>query len=147
MLSQVTLGKDVETDKEIPIGDMERRSGLYILGRPGSGKTTLIKNIIAQDIENGHGVFFLDPHGDAIEDLLTRIPPKRRDDVFVIDPTDETYTFGMNLLACSDNTSWNARERTFDRAKGIFTKLFANPQTGTLDVLLDTNTFATVSTP
>jgi DNA helicase HerA-like ATPase len=133
----VTLGRDVETDKKIQIDDMERRSGLYILGRPGSGKTTLIKNIIAQDIDNGHGVFFLDPHGDAIDDLLTRITPKRRDDVFVIDPTDETYTFGMNLLACSDISRLDEREKTFDRAIGIFTKLFANPQTGTLDVLLD----------
>jgi hypothetical protein len=133
----VTLGRDVETDQFIKIGDMERRSGLYILGRPGSGKTTLIKKIIAQDIENDHGVFFLDPHGDAIDDLLQRIPPKRRDDVYVIDPTDETHTFGMNLLACSDISRLDEREKTFDRAKGIFTKLFANPQTGTLDVLLD----------
>ena len=52
----VTLGRDVETDKVIQIGDMERRSGLYILGRPGSGKTTLIKNIIAQDIDNGASI-------------------------------------------------------------------------------------------
>jgi hypothetical protein len=44
MLPQVTLGRDVETDQKIQIGDMERRNGLYILGRPGSGKTTLIKN-------------------------------------------------------------------------------------------------------
>jgi hypothetical protein len=137
MLSQVTLGRDVETDKEIPIGDMERRSGLYILGRPGSGKTTLIKNIIAQDIKNGHGVFFLDPHGDAIDDLLQRIPSKRQKDVILLDPTEETHTFGMNLLACSDISRLDEREKTFDRAKGIFTKLFANPQTGTLDVLLD----------
>ena len=137
MPDYVILGRDVETDKKIPISDMERRSGLYILGRTGTGKTTLIKNIIAQDIDNGHGVFFLDPHGDAIEDLLTRIPAKRQDDVFVIDPTDETYTFGMNLLACSDSSRLDEREKTFDRAKGIFTKLFANPQTGTLDVLLD----------
>ena len=43
----------------------------------------------------------------------------------------------MNLLACSDITSFNEREKTFDRAIGIFTKLFANPQTGTLDVLRD----------
>ena len=136
-MSFVTLGTDVETGKEIQIGDIERRSGLYILGRQGSGKTTLIKNIIAQDIDNGRGVFFLDPHGDAIEDLLQRIPSKRQNDVFVIDPTDEPYTFGMNLLACSDISRLDEREKTFDRAIGVFTKLFANPQTGTLDVWLN----------
>ena len=78
MPDYVILGRDVETGKKIPISDMERRSGLYILGRPGSGKTTLIKNIIAQDIDNGHGVFFLDPHGDAIEDLLRVFPPSAK---------------------------------------------------------------------
>ena len=57
--------------------------------------------------------------------------------MFVIDPTDETYTFGMNLLACSDISRLDEREKTFDRAIGIFNKLFANPQTGTLDVLLN----------
>jgi hypothetical protein len=133
----VTLGTDVETDQKIKIGDMERRNGLYILGRPGSGKTTLIKKIIAQDIKNGHGVFFLDPHGTAIDDLLQQIPSKRQKDVIVLNPAEETHTFGMNLLACSDISRLDEREKTFDRAKGIFTKLFANPQTGTLDVLLD----------
>ena len=75
-MPSVIIGKDAETRQDIRIGDLERRSGLYLLGRPGSGKTTLIKNIIAQDIANGHGVFFLDPHGDAIEtckDVFRRI--------------------------------------------------------------------------
>src|SRR4030095_3674892 len=136
-MPEVILGTDSDTGDIIKINDLERRSGLYILGRPRSGKTTLIKKIIAQDIENGHGVFFLDPHGDAIEALLTRIPAKHGDDVFVIDPTKETYAFGMNLLACSDPSSLTQGEDTFDRAYSIFTKLFANPQTGTLDVWLD----------
>jgi hypothetical protein len=127
MPDYVILGRDVETDKAIQIGDMERRSGPYILGRTGSGKTTLIKKIIAQDIDNGHGVFFLDPHGDAIEDLLQRIPACRRDDVFVIDPIDETYTFGMNLLACPDISRLDEREKTFDRAKGIFHQTVCQP--------------------
>src|SRR5687768_38144 len=112
----VTLGRDSETGQKITIGDIERRSGLYILGRPRSGKTTLIKNILVQDIANGHGVFFLDPHGDAIEDLQQRIPADRRDDVIVLDPTDETYAYGINLLACSDPRSLRQREDTFDRA-------------------------------
>src|SRR4029450_7643241 len=126
-----------QTAQFIKIGDMERRSGLYILGRPGSGKTTLMKNIIAQDIENGHGVFFLDPHGDAIEDLQKRIPSTRKDDVIVLDPTDETYAFGMNLLLCSDPRNLMQREDTFGQALEIFTKLYANTMTGHLEVWLD----------
>jgi ABC-type transporter Mla maintaining outer membrane lipid asymmetry ATPase subunit MlaF len=51
------------------IGDNERRAGLYILGGSGTGKTELIKKLILEDIEHGHGVFFLDPHGDAVDEL------------------------------------------------------------------------------
>ena len=136
-MPEVILGKDVETGKKIPIGDMERRSGLYILGRTGTGKTTLIKKIIAQDIDNGHGVFFLDPHGDAIEDLLQRIPSKRQNDVIVLDPSDEYYSFGVNPLACPDPNNMTERSRTYAQAIDIFKKLFANIQTEELDILLN----------
>jgi hypothetical protein len=133
---KVKLGKD-ETGQDIEIGDIDRRSGLYILGAQGTGKTSLIKHIIEQDMRHDHGVFFLDPHGDAIEDLLQRIPARRQNDVIVLDPRDSEYAFGMNLLACSDITTWDVREDTFGQAIAIFTKLFADPQKGHLDVWLD----------
>jgi DNA helicase HerA-like ATPase len=72
-MSRVIIGSDCETGEIISIGDIERRSGLYILGVSGTGKTELIKRLILQDIENGHGVFFLDPHGDAVDALINRI--------------------------------------------------------------------------
>src|SRR5437763_1074762 len=133
----VILGRGSGTDDIIRLSDEERHSGMYILGRPGRGKTSLMKSLIAQDMEHGHGVFFLDPHGDAIEDLQTRIPSHRKNDVIVLDPRDSTYAFGMNLLACPDVTSLAEREDTFDQAYDIFAKLFADPQKGILDVWLD----------
>src|SRR5688572_14793009 len=128
MLASVTLGRD-ETGQPIKIGDIERRSGLYVLGIQGSGKTTLLKNLIFQDIQNGHGVFFLDPHGDAIDDLLQRIPKEREQDVYLVDPTDDTHTFGINLFSCLDSESLRERSASYAQAEHIFTKLFANPQT------------------
>src|SRR5215510_5000228 len=98
MSSYVTLGTESETDTPIALGDRERQSGLYILGRPRTGKTSLIKHIIVQDIANGHGVFFLDPHGDAIDDLQKHMPSKRQGHVIILDPTERDYAFGMNLL-------------------------------------------------
>jgi len=133
----VILGRANETDHIIKLGDEERCSGMYILGRPGRGKTALMKKNIEQDMRNGHGVFFLDPHGDAVEELQTSIPSHRKDDVIVLDPRDSEYAFGMNLLACPDVTSLNVREDTFDQAYDIFAKLFADPQKGYLDVWLD----------
>src|SRR5205814_10117822 len=100
------------------------------------GKTTFLKNLIFQDITNGHGVFFLDPHGDAIDDLLTYIPKERQDDVYVLDPTDKTHAFGINLFSCLDPASLRARSDSYAQAEHIFSKLFANPQTAQLDILL-----------
>jgi hypothetical protein len=131
----VVLGKD-EIGQDITIGDLDRRSGLYVLGIQGSGKTTLLKNLIFQDIRNGHGVFFLDPHGDAIDDLLAHIPDHRKEDVYVLDPTDDTYTFGINLFSCLNPESLRERSASYAQAEHIFTKLFANPQTEELDILL-----------
>src|SRR4051794_32485419 len=111
----VCLGDYSETGKPLFIGDNERRSGLYVLGKSGMGKTTLLVNLIRQDIENGHGVFFLDPHGDAITDLVkcTSISP------FIINPTDETHSFGINLLHCQDLSSITERNDTYARAYSI----------------------------
>ena len=128
---EVILGED-ESGRKIKIGDIERRSGLYIVGVAGSGKTTILKNIIAQDMDHGHGVFFLDPHGDAIDDLQKHIPAHRKDDVIVLDVRDRLYSFGMNLLACANPDDMTEREDTYNRALAIFTKLFADPQTGNL---------------
>jgi hypothetical protein len=133
-MPDVILGRESETDHIIKLDDVERRSGLYILGRMGRGKTSLIQKLIEQDMANGHGVFFLDPHGDAVEDLQKRIPSDRQNDVIVLDPSDKLYSFGMNLLACPDITE---RSRIFAEAIDIFKKLYANPQTGELDILLN----------
>jgi len=106
--------------------DIERRSGLYILGRPRTGKTTLIKQIIYQDMKHNHGVFFLDPHGDAIDDLLKHIPIHRKQDVIVLDPTHETDAFGINLLKCEDKTSRSQRRDAYTKTYTVFKKLFAD---------------------
>jgi hypothetical protein len=81
MNSYVTIGNDLETNQAVSIGDIERRSGFYILGKPGFGKTALMVNMALQDIENGHGLFFLDPHGDAVNDIVMRLPSTREKDV------------------------------------------------------------------
>jgi type IV secretory pathway TraG/TraD family ATPase VirD4 len=136
-MPDVILGSGSETRNIVRLSDVERRSGLYILGRMGRGKTSLIKTLIEQDMANGHGVFFLDPHGDAVEELQTRIPSHRKDDVIVLDPSDEHFSFGVNPLACPDPNNMTERSRTYAQAIDIFKKLFANIQTEELDILLN----------
>lgn len=107
----------------LSIGDIERRNGLYILGKPRMGKSWLIAQLILQDIPD-HGVFFLDPHGDAIDELLERVWDADR--YVLLDPQEDKFTFGIDLLHCSNVNDQRLRNDTFTRAKGVFDKLWQN---------------------
>jgi len=77
----------------------DRRRHLYIVGRTGVGKTTLLENLIRSDIEAGRGVCLIDPHGDLADKVLSVVPPPRTNDVVVFDPGDPDYAIGFNPLA------------------------------------------------
>lgn len=70
----------------------------YVIGQTGTGKTVFLKNMILQDIKNGHGVCFMDPHGTDVHDILANIPPERVDDVIYFDPAATERPMGLNLL-------------------------------------------------
>ena len=81
------------------LGASDRRYHVYIIGKTGVGKTTLIRNIIVQHIAAGHGVGLIDPHGDLADELLDHIPPWRADHLVHFNPSDLDYPVGLNLLA------------------------------------------------
>jgi type IV secretory pathway TraG/TraD family ATPase VirD4 len=85
---------------EQPVGlrRQDRRQHLYVVGKTGTGKTTLLRNLILQDIEAGEGVGLIDPHGDLAEELLDFIPKWRTDHVLYFDPADGQWPVGFNLL-------------------------------------------------
>jgi hypothetical protein len=76
----------------------DRRLHMYILGRTGMGKTTLLLNMILNDIYGNEGVCFIDPHGDAVETLLDYIPSFRLKDVIYLNPADTDYPIPLNVL-------------------------------------------------
>jgi hypothetical protein len=123
-MSSVILGMDVETGERIHIGDIERCSCLYLLGRPGMGKSALSVNVALQDIANGHGLFFLDPHGDAAITLLRRLNPDKIKQAYLFNVEDDDYSFGINLLTCKNVSSLRARTDTYTRAYNVFYKLW-----------------------
>lgn len=83
-----------------PIGikHEDRRRHCYVIGKTGTGKTTLLKNLVIQDIRAGRGVGVIDPHGDLINDLLNYIPSHRADDIVYFNPQDIEYPVGLNVL-------------------------------------------------
>ena len=80
------------------LGNEDRMRHVYIIGKTGTGKSEILKDMVIQDIKEGKGVCFMDPHGDAVEDILKLIPPERAEDVIYFNPSDTERPLGMNLL-------------------------------------------------
>jgi hypothetical protein len=95
------LGSNVYGGKvtAVRLSPEQRVRHMHIIGASGTGKSTLLFNLIRQDIENGEGVAVLDPHGDLVEQVLGIIPPGRIQDVVLVDPSDEEFPVGFNILS------------------------------------------------
>ena len=83
----------------VSIAPEERRRHLYIVGQTGTGKSTLLLNLIAQDLANGEGLALLDPHGDLALAALQHLPKGRRNDLVYLDPADPDRSIGFNPLS------------------------------------------------
>ena len=84
----------------VGIMQVDRRRHLYVLGKTGVGKTSLLQNLITHDIQQGRGVCVIDPHGDLAERITCSIPTGRTNDVIVFDPSDSDFSLSFNPLAC-----------------------------------------------
>ena len=90
--------------KEIRLDNEDRRRHTYILGQTGTGKSTMLENLAVQDMVNGQGFAFIDPHGDSAEKLLGMVPKERSEDVIYFNPADTEYPLGLNLFEFNDPT-------------------------------------------
>lgn len=97
----ITIGAQLGWGDPQPFGisAADQRQHIYVIGKTGTGKTTLLLNMIIQHIALGHGVGLIDPHGDLAEELLRHIPPSRSDHVCYFNPGDIEFPIGLNLLA------------------------------------------------
>jgi hypothetical protein len=113
----------------IRISDPDRRRHLYTIGQTGVGKSNFLQEMAKQDARNGKGFCFIDPHGDAIEDILTAIPKERAEDVIVFDPADTERPFGLNMMEYDEA---RPEQKTFviNEMIGIFDQLYDLKQTG-----------------
>ncbi|HEX8973919.1 MAG TPA: TraM recognition domain-containing protein [Patescibacteria group bacterium] len=117
------------TKTEIRIADSDRRRHLYTIGQTGVGKSNFLQEMAKQDAKNGKGFCFIDPHGDAIEDILTAVPKERAEDVIIFDPSDVERPFGLNML---EYDQAHPEQKTFviNEMIGIFDQLYDLKQTG-----------------
>jgi hypothetical protein len=98
---ELVLGENRHAGKTVTVTlNAEQRSRhAYLIGASGTGKSTLLLNLIVQDIHNGQGIGVLDPHGDLIDAILGHVPAARYDDVVLLDPSDDEYPVGFNILS------------------------------------------------
>ncbi len=108
-------------DTVVRIKPDDRRRHVYIIGKSGVGKSVLIANMAKQDIEAGHGVCVVDPHGDLVDTVLSYVPESRSQDVVYFDPSDVERPMGLNMLEYKDDSQKDFAVQDMIR---IFEKLF-----------------------
>jgi len=100
----------------------DRRRHMYVIGKTGTGKSTMLANMAINDLKNGEGLCVIDPHGDLVETLLDYIPSKRINDVVYFDPGDTERTIKLNLF---EGENVQHRELIASGIISIFHKLYA----------------------
>src|SRR5262245_56794561 len=84
--------------KTFGIRRADRRAHVYVIGKTGTGKSSLLETLIRQDIENDEGLALLDPHGDLVEKVLRAVPEQRKGDLIYFNVADGKHLLGFNPL-------------------------------------------------
>ncbi len=118
--------RNMKTKIYLPPEDRLRH--LYVIGQTGTGKSGFLQSLAIQDIQNGEGVCFIDPHGKDVLEILASIPPERADDLIYFDPSRMDRVIGLNMLEFDPRYP---EQKTFvvNELFSIFQKLYgANPE-------------------
>src|SRR3989344_4792385 len=122
----------------------DRRRHMYVIGKTGMGKTTLLENMILADIYAGHGCCYVDPHGDTAERLIDYIPSWRINDVVYFNPSDVEHPIGFNILEATDPKMKNLVAAAL---MSIFKKIWENVWSARMEYILNNTILALLDTP
>ena len=119
----VLFGKTNFRNRQVAFGIKmdDRRRHMYVIGKTGMGKSELLKTIAIQDINDGRGLAFIDPHGDTVEDLLDYIPAERIKDVIYFNPSDLKFPIAFNVM--EKQTDPEKRSRAAGGVMSVFKKI------------------------
>jgi hypothetical protein len=133
-------------NQEVPFGIKtdDRRRHMYMVGKTGMGKTSLMENMVIQDIRNGHGVAFLDPHGDSVQKILDCVPASRVNDVIYFNPADMEHPIAFNILESVDP---KYKHLVASGLMGVFTKIWANLWSARMEYILNNTILALLDSP
>lgn len=122
----------------------DRRRHLYIIGKTGMGKTVLLENMAVQDIQKGHGLGFVDPHGEAAEALLDFVPSSRINDVIYFNPADLDYPIPFNVM---EKVALEHRHLVASGLMGVFKKIWPDVWSARMEYILHNTILALLEAP
>lgn len=122
----------------------DRRRHMYIIGKTGMGKTVLQENMVMSDIMAGHGVCYVDPHGDTAEKLLNYIPSNRINDVVYFNPADLEFPVGFNIL---ESVAEDQKHLVSNGLMGVFKKIWPDVWSPRMEYILQNCVMALLDYP
>ena len=140
------FAKTTFRNKQVPFGIKtdDRRRHMYVIGKTGMGKTTMMENMAIQDIRNGKGVCYIDPHGDSIRKILDFVPNERINDVVYFNPADLEHPIAFNILEAVDS---KYKHLVASGLMGVFTKIWASMWSARMEYILNNTILALLDSP
>lgn len=132
--------------REVPFGikAKDRTRHVYVIGKTGMGKSTLLENMAVQDIQNGNGLAFIDPHGQTAETLLQYIPEERKDDVLYFAPFDTDYPVAFNVM---EDVGPDKRHLVVSGLMSVFKKIWVDAWSARMEYILQNTLLALLEYP
>lgn len=122
----------------------DRGKHMYVIGKTGMGKSTLMENMAIQDIQNGEGICFIDPHGTSAEKLLDFIPHERVKDVVYFAPFDTAYPIGFNVM---EDVGYDRRHLVVSGLIGAFKRIWVDMWSARMEYILQNTLLALLEYP
>ncbi|OGL88449.1 hypothetical protein A3H75_01065 [Candidatus Uhrbacteria bacterium RIFCSPLOWO2_02_FULL_51_9] len=122
----------------------DRRRHMYLIGKTGMGKTTMLEHMVLSDIYAGHGLAYIDPHGDTVEKILDFVPPSRVNDVVYFNPADLEYPIGFNIL---ETINPDHKHLVVGGLMGVFKKIWVDQWSARMEYLLNNAILALMDFP
>ncbi|MDP3645710.1 MAG: type IV secretion system DNA-binding domain-containing protein [bacterium] len=122
----------------------DRGKHIYIIGKTGMGKSTLMENMAIQDIQNGEGICFIDPHGATAEKLLDFVPHERIKDVLYFAPFDTEYPIGFNVM---EDVGYDKRHLVVSGLMGAFKRIWVDMWSARMEYILQNTLLALLEYP
>ena len=130
--------------KKFGIKPDDRRRHLYVVGKTGMGKTAMLQNMAVQDIQQGRGVGFVDPHGEAAEELLDFVPSSRINDVIYVNPADLDFPIAFNVM---EKVGLEHRHLVAGGLMGVFKKIWPDVWSARMEYILNNSILALLEYP